>query len=591
MHIYGLNIKKALTHQCSIEDRRKSFFENIYLPRFRAQSVIAVLIAAFSFLMTDKSLFAESYGFRQPHYSVISDDMLGISSESASVKSVLVSEIAAVFVDGPVYVNHQRETFWTRLPESNSLLNGDAIKTENFGWAVFSINNRGLILVRPYSELIFSCTEGVDKKFTVLMKSGSILVSCEENNNITVAGENLNFCLKYGDASYESDGKSHTLCALKSEVYYRLPGSKSSKTLRESYSFQIGKDGIEKNHFQFNTSIEYEKFRRLNAYLKRDIKYQTDTFLINGKFVSSMETDSEGFRIIDSGDGPVPKMLNLRIKITPYPLPQDNFELYINKKLIYLLKETGNGFYHANIVLPAFPEFELKIHHVNFEGKKEQIYSCSFTFLGKQRKKTSIRDFFNSLSDAFSRRDSIFIRNSISREYRDGFGNSYFEFIRHIENSLREHRDIRVTFHPHTFEFKDSLAKVKMNYRLTALGENWDWRYEDKGSDIISLIYSDGKWLIKAKEKGMFFQRIKVTLDLRLGILKGRVTDESSNRAVSGVKIRILNTSLQTTSDSMGDYVFYHLPPGKYDLEIFKNGYGKIVVSNVEVKSTGRNLR
>ncbi|MBF0546664.1 MAG: carboxypeptidase regulatory-like domain-containing protein [Candidatus Riflebacteria bacterium] len=534
----------------------------------------------------------------QPSYSKLTQNFLRVSSETTPINALLVPGLEVAFVDGPVYVNHIRETVWRRIQDREGFLNGDALKTENFGWIVVCFNNLGLVLVRPKSTLSFSYSQAPSIGLKIKLLSGSMLLSGENGNQIEVEGRNLNFNFVGGEASFYCDGKSDLLKSLKSGVYYRPRGASKSISLKESYYVEIDEKGKESRQIQFNTDMEYEEFRRLAAYLDHfktaikkystEIQYRVDTVMLNGKFVSSLETDSEGFRIIDSGPGPVPRMLQIKMKFTPYPRPDDNFEIFINKDLVYLLKEGREGFYEANIILPSFPEFNMKVHYVNPTGKKEKIFDCSFSLLSKARKMADIRDFLSQLSNAFSRRDTIYLFDRISPDYRDGFGNTYQDMVRSLEEGLRNWRDVRVDFHPHTFEFKDDIARVNMNYRVTALGENWDWRYDELGSDLMTLHYQNGKWQIKAKEKGLFFQTIKVSIDLRLGILKGRVTDEASGHPLSGAIVRLINKPYHTTTDIMGDYVFYNLPVGRYNVEITKNGYGKISISNIDVYATGR---
>ena len=37
----------------------------------------------------------------------------------------------------------------------------------------------------------------------------------------------------------------------------------------------------------------------------------------------------------------------------------------------------------------------------------------------------------------------------------------------------------------------------------------------------------------------------------------------------------------------MGEYVIYNIPPGTYDVEITKGGFGKVTVVKMAIKSTG----
>jgi protocatechuate 3,4-dioxygenase beta subunit len=155
------------------------------------------------------------------------------------------------------------------------------------------------------------------------------------------------------------------------------------------------------------------------------------------------------------------------------------------------------------------------------------------------------------------------------------------------EDTLRRYRDVRLTLHPFRFEISGGNTIVHLNYRMSALTADWNFRYEDRGSEVITLRPEDGEMRLYSKTAGMFFNRLKVAVDLRQGIVRGRITDERTKRPVSGVSVTVRNTNYHTTTDSMGEYVIYNMNPGTYDLRFHKNGYGELTATRVTVKPAG----
>jgi hypothetical protein len=160
-----------------------------------------------------------------------------------------------------------------------------------------------------------------------------------------------------------------------------------------------------------------------------------------------------------------------------------------------------------------------------------------------------------------------------------------------IEDTLRTYRDIRLFIHPFRFEFIDKKILVHLNYRLSALNSDWTFRFEDRGTDVLTLKPEDGFYRITAKISGLLFKRMSVATDLRMGLLKGRIIDELGKRPLSGVQVILANTKYKTTTNSMGEYVFYNIPPGTYDIKFQKNGYGELTATKITVKAAGEQFK
>ena len=142
--------------------------------------------------------------------------------------------------------------------------------------------------------------------------------------------------------------------------------------------------------------------------------------------------------------------------------------------------------------------------------------------------------------------------------------------------------------HPFRFEFRKGETLVHVNYRLTALTANWNYRYDDKGSDIYTLKAEEGIWKLKSKVSGMFFNRMKTTIDVRKAVLRGRVTDERTGRPIEGVKVTLVGTDYTAITDSMGEYIIYSVEPGRYNILFSKNGYANLTASSVTLNPAGQ---
>ncbi|MBI3038311.1 carboxypeptidase regulatory-like domain-containing protein [bacterium] len=506
-------------------------------------------------------------------------------------------QLVAVFLDGPVFFNHSGQKDWKPMVQGQTLIDGDAVRTGNHGYLVLAYSSDNLLLVKPKSGLRFSFDYSRFPVVLAMLYDATVLLSVRDSKSIQVLGRNGTLFLEKGEATYQSNKNHDEVHSLHGVSLFRMSGNEAPTQIPEGYGIEFDPQGRESALTPFDTRMEYDGYRRFNTYLRNfdvtnklqstDITYKIDSVMVNEVWVSNMEIDMDGYRIIDPGADQAPKEIHLKVKITPIPRPADQFEVYINKDLVYVLQDAGTGYFEAKFPVPTFPEFFVKIHSVDSLGRRDRIFESRFVIYNRHRKIEEIRAFLTQLSMAFSRRDLIYLRDHISRDYKDWYGNTYFNFTQFLEDTLRTYRDIRLTLHPHTFKFRGTQVQVNMNYRLTALTGNWTYRYEDLGSELMTLTYSNGEWQIRSKAKGMFLQRMRAAVDLRSGILRGRVINEASQSPLRGATVKLLKTRFKTTTDSMGEYIIYNVPPGKYDIEIVKNGFGKITITQVEVVPTG----
>jgi len=518
---------------------------------------------------------------------------------SVSTDGYIRDQLVLIFSDGPVYVNHSGQAGWKRVAQRQVFIDGDGIRTGPHGYAVISWSTDNLLLLKPGSGIRFTLKPvGTTPRLSVRVHAASLFVAARESQSVEIEGRHGNLWVNSGEATYLSNETCDQLRAVRGKAEYRPTGAAEPTGVSEGYGIDIDQHGRISALTAYDMRREYDDWRRFNTWLRNfdmlhrklstEIAYRVDTVLINDRFVGTMETDQDGYRIIDPGAEAAPRTLHVKLKLTPYPRPTDRFELYINKDLIYALREGRDGFFEVKIPTPTFPELFATIHYIDSLGRRDRVFHERFVIYNRHRKTDEIRGFLQQLSMAMARRDNIFLRDHVSREYRDGFGNSWFDFVKMFDDSLREYRDIRLILHPHTFKFKGEQVLVNMNYRLSALTGNWTWRYEDAGSELMTLAFENGEWRIRSKAKGLFFQRMKVAVDLRLGILRGRVTDERSGSPIVGATVKIRQRGSKTLTDSMGEYIIYNIPAGTYDMEISKNGYGTLTATRVEVAPTGQ---
>jgi hypothetical protein len=510
----------------------------------------------------------------------------------------------AVFVDGPVFFNHVGQDDWKPVTIHQTFIHGDAIRTGNHGYAVLAYSTDNLLLVKPKSSIRFTIQPaaaglGAQPRVLARLLAATLLLSVRDSQSIQVEGRHGTLWLNSGEATMQSNATHDLIRAMKGVASYRMEGSAQPTEIPEGYAVELDHHGKASSLEGFDLRQEYDSYRRFNTWLRNfdsvnrtmstEFTYKVDSVLVNGKFVSNLEVDRDGFRVIDPGPEPAPKTIHLKLKITPYPKPEDRFELSLGKDLVYALREGREGYHEVKFLTPTFPEMFIKIHYVDSMGRRDRIFDERFVVFNRHRKIEEVRVFLRQLSMAFERRDLVFLRDHVSRDYRDWFGNTYFDFVRFLEDTYRQYRDVRLVLHPHTFKFKgDNSVQVNMNYRLTALTDTWLYRFEDVGAELMTLTLEDGEWRIRAKGKGLFFQRLKVAVDLRQGILRGRVTDEFSGYPLVGASVKILKTSLKTVTDQAGEYLIYNVPAGTYDVEISKNGFGKATVTKVTVVPSGQ---
>ena len=69
------------------------------------------------------------------------------------------------------------------------------------------------------------------------------------------------------------------------------------------------------------------------------------------------------------------------------------------------------------------------------------------------------------------------------------------------------------------------------------------------------------------------------------GTIQGKVSEESGNRAIPGVRIEIMDTEHHTVSNEKGEFKFVQVPVGHYSLKLSAPGFRTIIETDVMVRS------
>ncbi|MFZ5953093.1 MAG: carboxypeptidase-like regulatory domain-containing protein [Candidatus Rifleibacteriota bacterium] len=510
-------------------------------------------------------------------------------------------QLTVIFCDGPVYYRNFNEETWHRVELHQTLMHGDSLRTGNHGYAVLAWSADNLIMVKPKSGMRFTVQPQLLPQLVIQLFKATLMLSARDSGLIEIEGRHASLVVNHGDTSIQSNDNHEVIKAVKGQAACRLSGMAQPMIIPESYLLEIKPDGTEQDLKMFDPQSEYEAFRRFSSWQNRfselhqqtqiDIPFAIDQVKINGNFISNLPVNEKGYYQLDSGTGKIIRTVHLQFKITPYPSPRHNFELYLGKELAYAVREGSEGYHEVVFPVPAIPEFLCAIHSQDSLGRKVRIFKAGFEVQNQGSKKLLAQRFCEEMSLAMSRHDHLWLRGQISRDYRDWQGNTNFDFLKVFEDTLRTYRDVRLWLHPFRYEFSDRLIKVHLNYRLSALTADWNYRYEDRGSDIFTLIFEDGYWRLYSKTSGLFFARLKVAVDLRQGVLAGRVVDERTRTPISGVRVTVQGTRFSGTTDSMGEYRFYNVTPGEYDLKFQKNGFGEITATKVTVKAAGEQFK
>ncbi len=510
-------------------------------------------------------------------------------------------QLSLLLCDGPVYFKSYNGDIWQKCRIHQTFTHGDSLRTGNHGYAVVAWSADNIMLIKPKSSMRFAIQPQLLPQVVVQLHKATLMLSARDSGLIEIEGKNGSLVVNHGETSMQSNDNHEIIKAVKGQAAFRMVGTADSSIIPEATFLKFDNQGKDFPITNFDPQIEYESFRRFSNFLNRfadlhqfissEISYSVDSVRINGKFLSNTDIGPDGFYIIDNGDGNILKQIHLQLKISPYPRPEDHFELYINKDLAYAFREGQNGYHEVVFSPPSIPDFFIAVHSTDSLGRKIRIFKSKFTVLNRNAKIRMAKEFCSQFSRAFETRDQIWLKDHISRDYRDWQGNTYFDYVKMLEDTLRTYRDIRLFIHPFRYEYKDNKILIHLNYRLSALNSNWTFRFEDRGTDVLTIKPENGFYRIISKVSGLLFKRMAVATDLRMGILKGRIIDELGKRPLSGVQVSLGNTKYTTTTNSMGEYVFYNIPPGTYDIKFKKNGYGELTATKVTVKASGEQFK
>lgn len=500
--------------------------------------------------------------------------------------------------DGPVYYCPSGERNWQRIKNGQTIMHGDSIRTLENGYLVLYWDADNMIMVKPNSGMKILITPDV-KNYSLCLQlfTAEVMISANNSAQINTESRFGKSLVTHGDSSLITNDNQQLVRAARGQTLFKQTLDGNEITIPEGYVLELESSGAAKPLYQFDISTEYDNYKRFENWLKRfeqkhvktstEVDYKIDSVKVNGQFISNMQLE-KGLYLIETDKKTVPKNILLQFKITPLPPPYQKFELNIGKDLVYAVREGRDDYYEVNFALPSIPEFFITINQIDSINRRVRVFNAGFTVFNKRLAELKARDFCKELSDAVSKRDQIWFRKFVSKDFRDFQGNTWTDFSLVAQTIMRNYRDIRLMIHPFRFEFRKGETLVHVNYRLTALTANWKYRYDDKGSDIYTLKSEEGVWKLKSKVSGMFFNRMKTTIDLRKSVLRGRVVDERTGNPLEGVKVVLAGTDYTATTDSMGEYVIYSVEPGKYNIQFSKNGYGNITATSVTLNPAGQ---
>ena len=500
--------------------------------------------------------------------------------------------------DGPVYFCPSGERSWQRIKNGQTIMHGDSVRTLDNAYMVLSWDENNMILVKPNSGMkVLITPEAKNYSLCLQLFTAEIMISARDSAQITAESRFGKSLVTHGDSSIITNDNQQLIRAARGQVLLKQALDGKEVTIPEGYVLEMEPSGTAKPLYQFDISTEYENYKRFENWLNRFEKYhinniaqpdyRIDSVKVNGEFISNMQNEN-GLYVIETEDKRIPKNILFQFKITPIPPPNQAFELSIGKDLVYAVREGREDYYEVNFALPSIPEFFVTINQVDPINRRLRVFKAGFSVYNKRMAELKAREFCKELSQAVSKRDQLWFRKHVSKDFRDFQGNTWTDFSLVTQTIMRNYRDIRLMIHPFRFEFRKGETLVHVNYRLTALTANWNYRYDDKGSDIYTLKAEEGIWKLKSKVSGMFFNRMKTTIDLRKAVLRGRVTDERTGRPIEGVKVTLVGTDYTAITDSMGEYIIYSVEPGRYNILFSKNGYANLTASSVTLNPAGQ---
>ena len=499
--------------------------------------------------------------------------------------------------DGPVYFCPSGERSWQQVKNGQTVMHGDSLRTLGNGYIALTWDAKNMVLVKPNSGLrVMIFPEAKGYKLQMQLFTAEIMVSARNSAQMVTESRFGTSLVTLGDCSIISNDNQEIIRSAKGQTLFKQSLNGNETTVPEGYVLEMEPSGAAKPLCQFNIATEYENYKRFENWLKRferqherrltEITYKIDSVKINGEFLSNMQYEN-GLYSIETADKRIPKNILFQFKLTPLPPPEQRFEVSLGKDLVYAVREGRDDYYEVNFALPSIPEFFVTISQLDSINRRVRIFNAGFSVFNKRLAELKAREFCKQMSEAVTKRDQLWFRKYVAKDYRDFQGNTWTDFSLVCQTIMRNYRDIRLMIHPFRFEFRKGETLVHVNYRLTALTGNWRYRYDDKGSDIYTLKAEEGVWKLRSKVSGMFFNRMKTTIDLRKAVLRGRVIDERTGTPIEGVKVTVAGTDLKGITDSMGEYVIYNVEPGRYNIQFSKNGYGNLTAASVTLSPAG----
>ncbi len=102
---------------------------------------------------------------------------------------------------------------------------------------------------------------------------------------------------------------------------------------------------------------------------------------------------------------------------------------------------------------------------------------------------------------------------------------------------------------------------------------------------VLQMILNTTGIELKIIKGGHFVIVPKKNKGIKHGTIVGKIYEHSNHKNIPGVQVLLLNTKFFTLSDENGEFTFFNVPEGKYDIKMFSDGFKTLIKENIIVRS------
>ncbi|NLM16852.1 MAG: carboxypeptidase regulatory-like domain-containing protein [Candidatus Riflebacteria bacterium] len=502
-------------------------------------------------------------------------------------------QFSASMTDGAVWFLNSGGNTWKRVTNGQAFRHGESVRTGNNGYIAIIWQDKAAIFIKPNTAVRLLNPMATADVPAIQIHYGEVLASVLEEGKLDIQTAHFEAAAEFSEVTVAVAENSSRITALAGRTSVIAEGQ-NPLLVEPGYSLTFTQKEVSSERISLDQ--EYQSFRRFKNLLERlrvterrrnkEISFSLESLELNGEYLANMPQE-DGLYQIRTPDYTIPKEIILQFRVFPPPPEPYRFEAEINKDLVFPIMELENAIHRVRFATPSIPEFYVKIFVIEESGNRRLLAHIGFSVINKNLATIAANKFIDGFRHAFEKKDLNWLMDNIDPEYRDHMGNSRSDFLKLFEDDLRNYRNITLWMRPFKFEYKNCDIAVHMNYRVSGLSRDFTYRYKDSGSEIFTLRPVNGKYMLHSKIAGMFFNRMRVAIDLRQSVLRGRVVDERNQSPMEGVKVTLQGTSHTAYTNSFGEYIFYNVKPGKYTVNFFKNGYANLTATNVELRPAG----